>query len=143
MTLDRDGLLLSSAYNYLISAREELDKIDNATIHFTVGIPLNLTIAHAENEMSKGDPDLETTGSQEEDNTKVTDVPPSHACPSDRDYYRANGMEAIDIIEAYGLGFHLGNVIKYILRAGRKTDIPDEDIDKAIWYLNRYKEARQ
>lgn len=54
------------------------------------------------------------------------------------EHYQANGMEAIDIIEAYNLGFHLGNAVKYILRAGRKSDNHIEDIKKAIWYLERY-----
>ena len=53
-------------------------------------------------------------------------------------HYQSNGMEVIDVIEAFGLGFHLGNATKYILRAGRKTKDTNEDIKKAIWYLNRY-----
>lgn len=53
-------------------------------------------------------------------------------------HYQSNGMEVIDVIEAFDLGFHLGNATKYILRAGRKTKDTDEDIKKAIWYLNRY-----
>lgn len=54
------------------------------------------------------------------------------------EHYRAGGMEAIDVIEAFGLGFHLGNAVKYILRAGRKTEDAKEDIKKAAWYLERY-----
>lgn len=53
-------------------------------------------------------------------------------------HYKSNGMEVIDVIEAFDLGFHLGNSIKYILRAGKKTKDCDEDIKKAIWYLKRY-----
>lgn len=53
-------------------------------------------------------------------------------------HYKSNGIEVIDVIEAFGLGFHLGNATKYILRAGRKTENTDTDIKKAIWYLNRY-----
>lgn len=53
-------------------------------------------------------------------------------------HYKVDGMEVIDVIEAFGLGFHLGNAVKYILRAGRKTVEPAEDIKKAIWYLERY-----
>ena len=53
-------------------------------------------------------------------------------------HYKSGGMEAIDVIEAFGLGFHLGNATKYILRAGRKTADAREDIKKAIWYLDRY-----
>lgn len=59
---------------------------------------------------------------------------PSHYGGKDNPY------EAIKIIEACTLGFHLGNAIKYILRAGKKTNSPIEDIEKAIWYLQRYKE---
>lgn len=44
--------------------------------------------------------------------------------------------EAIKVIEAWELGFHLGNTVKYISRAGKKE--PDkfiEDLEKAQWYL--------
>lgn len=47
-----------------------------------------------------------------------------------------NTYEAIKIIEAWGLCFHLGNVVKYILRAGKKGDAI-EDLKKARWYLDR------
>ena len=53
-------------------------------------------------------------------------------------HYKAGNIEAIDVIESYGLGFHLGNAVKYILRAGRKTENGKYDIEKAIWYLKRY-----
>lgn len=58
------------------------------------------------------------------------------------DHYTAGGIEAIDVIEAYGLDFHLGNAVKYILRAGRKTDSPVEDLEKAIWYINRFLDTK-
>jgi hypothetical protein len=35
-------------------------------------------------------------------------------------HYKAGQFEVIEIIEAFELGFNLGNSIKYILRAGRK-----------------------
>lgn len=47
-----------------------------------------------------------------------------------------NPYEAIKVIEAWQLGFHLGNTVKYIARAGRKGDRL-EDLKKAAWYLNR------
>ena len=53
------------------------------------------------------------------------------------DYYKRGGIEAIDAIEAWGLGFNLGNVVKYIARAGRKTKDGLQDLKKAEWYLNR------
>lgn len=43
--------------------------------------------------------------------------------------------EAIKVIEAWGLGFCLGNTVKYICRAGKKGDRL-EDLKKAAWYLN-------
>jgi len=47
-----------------------------------------------------------------------------------------NPYEAIKVIEAWSLGFHLGNAVKYIARAGRKVDRL-EDLRKARWYLDR------
>lgn len=54
------------------------------------------------------------------------------------DYYNSGGIEAIDFIEANSLNFNLGNVIKYIVRAGRKEG-EDEftTLSKAKWYLDR------
>lgn len=49
-----------------------------------------------------------------------------------------NTYEAIKVIEAWGLGFCLGNVVKYISRAGKKDKTKlVQDLEKAIWYLNR------
>jgi hypothetical protein len=50
-----------------------------------------------------------------------------------------NPYEAIKVIDAWGLGFSLGNAVKYIARAGRKGDTIDnaiEDLKKARWYLD-------
>jgi Protein of unknwon function (DUF3310) len=44
--------------------------------------------------------------------------------------------EAIKVVEAWQLSFHLGNVVKYISRAGKKGDVL-EDLKKARWYLDR------
>jgi len=56
------------------------------------------------------------------------------------DHYggKENAYEAIKVIEAWDLGFHLGNVVKYISRAGKKTKNTTEDLKKAKWYLERY-----
>lgn len=49
-----------------------------------------------------------------------------------------NPYEAIKVIEAWQLGFCLGNAIKYISRAGKKDPTKElEDLEKAMWYLNR------
>ena len=45
-----------------------------------------------------------------------------------------NPYEAIKVIEAWDLNFHLGNAIKYICRAGFK-DSKIHDLEKAIHYL--------
>lgn len=49
--------------------------------------------------------------------------------------------EAIKVIEAWGLGFCLGNAVKYICRAGQKDDAV-VDLKKAQWYLTREIERR-
>lgn len=51
-------------------------------------------------------------------------------------HYNRGKIEVIDFIEDQGLSFHLGNVIKYIARAGSKGD-KLEDLKKARWYLDR------
>jgi hypothetical protein len=52
-------------------------------------------------------------------------------------HYRAGDTyETIRVIEAWRLGFNLGNTVKYISRAGAKGD-PVEDLKKARWYLDR------
>jgi hypothetical protein len=49
-----------------------------------------------------------------------------------------NIYEAIKVIEAWDLDFHLGNTVKYISRAGKKgTDKELQDLKKALWYLQR------
>ena len=54
-------------------------------------------------------------------------------------HYADGNIEVIDFIEDKNLGFHLGNAIKYICRAGKKDkEKTKEDIEKAIWYLNRF-----
>ncbi|WP_316189862.1 DUF3310 domain-containing protein [Bradyrhizobium sp. SZCCHNS1054] len=47
-----------------------------------------------------------------------------------------NSYEAIKVVEAWDLDFYLGNVIKYVSRAGKKGD-ELEDLKKARWYLDR------
>lgn len=59
-------------------------------------------------------------------------------------HYTDSKIEVIDYIEDKKLGFCLGNAVKYISRAGKKKDsgrsVIDkeiEDLQKAIWYINR------
>jgi hypothetical protein len=62
------------------------------------------------------------------------------------DHYKSdnNSFEVIDIIEFFNLNFHRGNVLKYLLRSGKKLEAgyanhekEIEDLQKAIWYLKR------
>lgn len=54
------------------------------------------------------------------------------------DYYKANGLEAFDVIDSFELNFNLGNVIKYVLRAGKKDgEEKGKDLNKALFYLKR------
>lgn len=49
-----------------------------------------------------------------------------------------NPYEVIKVIEAWDLGFHLGNTIKYIARAGKKYETNTlTDLKKAKFYLDR------
>lgn len=52
--------------------------------------------------------------------------------------------EAIKVIEAWNLGFHLGNTVKYISRAGKKDgNSATQDLKKALFYLNREIELQE
>lgn len=65
-------------------------------------------------------------------------------------HYVSGKIEVIDFIEDKGLGFNLGNVVKYIARAGKKTSAGKsvdakalEDLKKAAWYLQREIQLRE
>lgn len=49
-----------------------------------------------------------------------------------------SGWAVDEFIEAQGLGFRLGNVVKYVARAGKKDQTKEiEDLEKARAYLSR------
>lgn len=53
-------------------------------------------------------------------------------------HYTDGKIEVIEFIEDKKLNFHRGNAVKYIARAGKKyKDKEIEDLQKAIWYLER------
>jgi hypothetical protein len=53
-------------------------------------------------------------------------------------HYTDGKIEVIEYIEDKRLGFCLGNAVKYISRAGKKDPSKEiEDLNKAIWYINR------
>ena len=54
-------------------------------------------------------------------------------------HYTFGGIEVLDAIEAWGLPYHLGNVVKYVVRAGRKDPAKEiEDLKKARVCRDRY-----
>ena len=63
----------------------------------------------------------------------LTDDPVSHP-----KHYTQGKWEVIDIIEGMMMDddYHLANALKYIFRAKHKGRFY-EDLNKAIWYLNR------
>ena len=54
-------------------------------------------------------------------------------------HYSSKSIQPIEYIEANNLNFHEGNVIKYVTRHRLKNG--KEDIEKAIWYLQRILEV--
>lgn len=59
--------------------------------------------------------------------------------PEHYQFGKNNEYEAIKVIDAWGLGFSLGNIVKYISRAGKKeTDKELQDLKKALWYLQHH-----
>jgi len=50
-------------------------------------------------------------------------------------HYTQGKIEVIEYIEDQGMGYHAGNVIKYVSRYKLKGGV--EDLRKARWYLDR------
>ena len=55
--------------------------------------------------------------------------------PNGPTYFKRGTTDVWDFIREQGLNFHLGNAIKYVCRAGYKTDNKIQDLEKAIHYL--------
>ena len=63
-------------------------------------------------------------------------------------YYNKASMSVSDIVDEYELNFNKGNIIKYVLRSGKKSkDTEIQDLEKAIRYceieierINKHKE---
>jgi hypothetical protein len=52
------------------------------------------------------------------------------------EHYRKTDIQPIELITEWGLDFSLGNVLKYICRAGKKQNASiKDDLMKALWYL--------
>lgn len=58
--------------------------------------------------------------------------------PVSPDHYARLTPQPLEVVEAWDLGFHLANVLKYIARAGNKPGASEvEDLKKAHFYLTR------
>lgn len=54
------------------------------------------------------------------------------------DHYKNLNPEPIDVIKNWDLNFNLGNVVKYVSRAGKKEgESALDDLGKAIYYLQK------
>lgn len=73
----------------------------------------------------------------QEPEVKPFEMPTEEDVINHPSHYTRGKIEVIDFIEDQQLPYHLGNVIKYIARAGHKGD-KLEDLKKARWYLARY-----
>jgi len=52
------------------------------------------------------------------------------------DHYRKGTIQPVEAIRDWELGFTLGNVVKYVSRAGKKESANrQDDLMKALWYL--------
>ena len=81
--------------------------------------------------------EVQTIVEKVEPEVKVVELPKKEDVINHPSHYTRGKIEVIDFIEDQQLPYHLGNVIKYIARAGHKGD-KLEDLKKARWYLDRY-----
>ena len=114
-----------SAEDFLFMSPRLKELLDDITIR-----PDKKVATEQKKEEPKQDNKLEFAVYQE----KPTN--PSHDTVNHPKHYMNGGIETIDFIEAKGLDFCLGNVVKYVARAGHKGD-KLEDLKKARWYLDR------
>ena len=57
-------------------------------------------------------------------------------------HYRQGTIEVIEVIERLDLGYHAGQVVKYVSRY-RYKGAPVQDLQKARWYLSRLMEIEE
>jgi hypothetical protein len=90
----------------------------------------------------KSEPAVYRNGMAQTNGEPVEDIPDAAEIPDNVNHpahYTFGSIEVIDAIEGLLLPYHLGNAVKYIARAGRKDPTKtEEDLRKAIWYINRY-----
>lgn len=65
----------------------------------------------------------------------TTQVPPKPKAQVGGTHYSDLAIEPIQFIETNNLGYHEGNVVKYVSRWRNKNGL--EDLKKAQWYIER------
>ena len=87
----------------------------------------------------KSEPVIYRDGMAQTNGDPIEDIPDAPDNVNRPAHYTYGSIEVIDVIEGLELPYHLGNAVKYIARAGRKDPSKtEEDLRKAIWYINRY-----
>ena len=119
-------------------SEEELylkEKLEQNTVYGSAGKPNNLMTTDGElKQWQKDIMENQTVQKTILERFRDQNDPFNH--PS---HYTDGKIEVIDFIEDKKLGFHLGNAVKYIARAGKKDPAKTvEDLEKAIWYIKRY-----
>jgi hypothetical protein len=118
--------------------REKREKQDRSV--FTPDNVVNPQVAAIEKKPSHGWIRVCPTLPEGESPTPLPTPDPVNHPP----HYKAGGIETIDYIEAKDFNYRLGNVIKYVSRAGKKEGVdPVQDLEKAAWYLQREIDARK
>ena len=98
-----------------------------------MGVPLEV---YARNSLPNGKLKTRMQASFDREPPTITMEEPKADPVNHPPHYKTGGIETIDFIEAKELGYHLGNVIKYVSRAKHKGN-ELEDLKKAQWYLER------
>ena len=136
------GIAKSYAYVLMSKARKDLaDEAKSEVSQRYEKIRQNVAQGNAKIRMQTARqfnnlPEGMTAAEVEEIVADVNQAIAQHDAVNHPAHYTAGGIETIDFIEAKGLGYHLGNVVKYITRADHKGDRL-ENLKKAQWYLNR------
>lgn len=87
----------------------------------------------------KSEPAIYRDGMAQRNGDPIEDIPEVPDNVNHPAHYTYGSIEVIDVIEGLELPYHLGNAVKYIARAGHKDPAKtEEDLRKAIWYINRY-----
>jgi hypothetical protein len=84
-------------------------------------------------------PEITITGQSEFNPVILSPKAPTEFTPIRPAHYESGKISPLEFIEDKGLNFHLGNALKYIVRAGKKDPLKlIEDLDKAVFFIIRH-----